>query len=93
MNQETLDLVFSTLRDISVSAATEPLCICDRYHPAIILSIPVEAGSTSPIVYEQKMNFRKANYDAINDYLGSILWDEELGSRGIDEAVDFYICI
>lgn len=40
MNHNTLDLVFSTLHDISpVLSASEPLCACAQYCPAFVISL------------------------------------------------------
>jgi len=38
--------------------------------------------------YELKWNFRRANYETINDYLGGIVWDEVLDGTGIEDAID-----
>lgn len=89
VNHNTLDLIFSTLRRVSVLPASEPLCACDLYHPALVISLPGSIRSSLPQTFEHKWNFKHANYAAINDYLGSIHWDEELSSFDINDAVDF----
>ena len=42
-----------------------------------------------PQTIEFRRNFKRADYIAINDYLGSISWDDELKCRNVYEAIDF----
>lgn len=46
-NTYVLDLVFSTMQDVSTARAAEPLCACDRYHPVIEISLPLSISSFS----------------------------------------------
>lgn len=41
VSQCILDLVFSNVCDVSVGLAMETLCACDKYHPAIEISLPI----------------------------------------------------
>lgn len=72
-----------------MSLAPEPLCICDRHHPAFIITLPMSTRASLSAVSECKWNFKRADYVAINNYLNSIVWDDVLDCLGIDDAVDF----
>ncbi|RLU23899.1 hypothetical protein DMN91_004107 [Ooceraea biroi] len=83
----TLDLVFSTVQMAPVCLAVESLLSCDKYHPALDFTLPcskVELGCGPRVV---KRNFSRANYVAINDYLGGIHWDVELEGLSVESAV------
>ena len=87
-NHEMLDLVFTTLRHLIVNQSTEPLLECDPYHPALILNFSL-CMRTAPVrVAEWRRDFYRANYEAINNYLGSILWDKTLLDLEVNEAVE-----
>lgn len=90
INRNILDLVFSNLRDVSVHLVSEPICTCDHYHPAITISLPM---STGPLFFsspsEWRFNFKRANYEEINNYLGNIMWDDELSHLDVNSAIDF----
>lgn len=87
-NHNTLDLVFSTLLNISILLAAELLCLCDSYHPVIVLSLMTLIKFFSTPTYETKWNFKHADFMAINEYLGSISWDEELSYLDTNKAVN-----
>ena len=38
-------------------------------------------------MYERRLNFKQANFDAINEYLGSFEWDTDLAHVGVEDAV------
>ncbi|XP_026826500.1 uncharacterized protein LOC113562189 [Ooceraea biroi] len=83
----TLDLVFSTVQMAPVCLAVESLLSCDKYHPALDFTLPclkVELGCGPRVV---RRNFSRANYVAINDYLGGIHWDVELEGLSVESAV------
>jgi len=88
VDRNTLDLVFPTLCDISVLPAADPLCACDSFHPALELSLPLLYNRSVALTYEWRLNFRQANYAAINEYLGDILWDEMFCGTDIIETID-----
>lgn len=65
----TLDLVFSTMRDVKVLPAYESVCACDDYHPALVISLPMLGTAPLPPVTNWSFDFKRANYAAINHYL------------------------
>lgn len=81
-----LDLVLATLHSvrIDVSNAVEPLVRPDAYHPP--LSISVHGIATARNVNPFTLNFRKANYDRINQDLLAQDW-ELLNTLNTNEAV------
>lgn len=56
-----LDMVFSGLRDIVVSLATDVLMKCDLHHPALIISLPKVMRKPSLLNSEWKYNFVRAD--------------------------------
>ncbi|XP_026828978.1 uncharacterized protein LOC113562772 [Ooceraea biroi] len=86
-NGDILDLIFSNFSTISVCSADDSLLNCDIYHPALCFATPLRPAL--PVVRPSivRWNFRRADYEAINDYLGSINWDAVFEGRNVEDAV------
>ncbi|XP_011859251.1 PREDICTED: RNA-directed DNA polymerase from mobile element jockey-like [Vollenhovia emeryi] len=84
-----LDLVFSSLTDIHVYSAHDALVPCDEYHPALQLMLPLSAPIRQNSESSSRLCFERADYDAINDYLGHIDWDLAISELSVDEATEF----
>lgn len=78
-NNNTLDLALSNNSNITVNPATEPLLPIDSYHPPLLVLF-----NTAVINYNCNTlsrnnislhNFRKCDYDKLNDYFGEVNWD------------------
>lgn len=67
--------------------ALDNLIECDKYHPALCFTLPLFSFKINKKIITVKKNFRRANYVAINEYLGRIPWDDELRDL-VDCAVD-----
>lgn len=86
----TLDLVFSNL-PLIVSRSSVPLVKEDKAHPPFSIDIldlklrPLKEAS------DPRRNFRKADYESINNFLVDIDWSAVLQNKSLDEAVaEFY---
>lgn len=86
-NNNTLDLVFSNLNNIKIHVTMEPLIKLDQYHPALALSLPWHINIS--LATETIKDFKRADYNAINDYLGCIDRATELQNLNINDAVNF----
>lgn len=89
LGNNTLDLVFFTLVGLHVNRAPEPLIACDTFHPALLIVFPVSITESSSQSIAWRRDFKRADYAAINQYLGNVLWDDEFRHRNVDESVDF----
>ena len=87
-NGNCLDLVFSNLNDVCVHISLDPLIDIDKFHPPLLLSLPIAACPPPKSCTLWRSNFRKANYVAINDYLSGIAWDEKLEGLSVDDALE-----
>lgn len=75
-----LDLVLSnTHNNVTVKECTHPLRDIDELHPPLDISIAttVFINKTSQNTIKPKYNFRKANYEIINNELSDINWNNE----------------
>lgn len=69
-----LDLVISSYYNLICDRCIDPLLKCDTYHPAIALTTPITNLKNNPAIH-RKLNFYKADYDAIIWNLNAIEWD------------------
>lgn len=78
-----LDLV---LVDGPLFRVSESRCVLskiDPYHPPLEINVALEPGQNlKGNEAIKKLNFRKADYDSINDFLGSIDWNQVIGETG-----------
>lgn len=72
-----LDLVFSTDADnCVVTASNHLLSTLDHYHPPLLLRLSYENDhTTADFEKSYSFNFRKANFDELNELLGAINFD------------------
>lgn len=84
-----LDLCFCGL-PLSVVCCSDPLSKVDVFHPP--LTIEILDISLKPLreCHQPKYNFRKCNYDRINEYLYNLDWRDILNTETVDEAVDVF---
>lgn len=89
-----LDLVFcSDSNEVTVREALVPMVKVDKYHPPIEIEFSVVVDNVTELNPEShEFNFRKADYDSLNLYLGQIDWDAEFSAyTGVDDMVErFY---
>lgn len=84
----TLDLVFTSFDNLTVSPAFDPLVPSDLYHPPLQFALPISLNSSSSIALTGVKDFHKADYSAISNDLSGINWDNALSSLSVDESVD-----
>lgn len=84
-----LDLVFSNL-PLSMETITYPLVQADDHHPAF--SFDINDLIFVPLIECRKetRNFRKANYDKINQYLSEIDWTSILNNKSTNDSVEIF---
>ena len=90
MDDNLLDLVFSSLDYINVTY--EPSCIVsiDSYHPPLsfcINGVFSPATTTQHVFY---LDFKAANYDAIIAFLNGVPWEALLDLRELNAAVSLF---
>ncbi|CAH2094536.1 unnamed protein product [Euphydryas editha] len=72
-----LDLVLVDFSNIEVSSSVDRLCSEDPLHPPIVVVLPLVKEST--LSYNSincKRNFHKVDYQAVNNYLAEIKWED-----------------
>lgn len=89
-SNSVLDLVFSNSKSIKVEKSPEALMQCNVYHPAIVITCT--CLSDIPILNEQHSyrDSEGANYERVNDVLGSIKWDFNLLILTIEQSAAFF---
>lgn len=93
-NDRLLDLVFaneSALCNATILAPAESLSEIDVHHPPLEVALKLPM----PITYESpstdfELDFRLADYDALNAALSNIDWQFIESAHDIDDAVDFF---
>ena len=85
----SLDLLFTTLLNISVFPSLEPVTSPDSYRPPLDFQIYIALPSKQPHSPNIKKNFFKANYSVIKEYLLTIYWDKRLRELTVEESVKF----
>lgn len=88
VNSNTLDLVFSSSRDVTVAMVEEPFLKCDQYHPALRFDIFIPEKMQLLHFDYYYYNFKIAPYDQIIAFLAGIDWNDILNeNRDINEIV------
>jgi hypothetical protein len=84
--------VLSDLSDVRVTGALEQVVPVDLYHPPLNVDAPftIEAGSQEVVKY---LNFKKANYTDIVNYLFSLDWSYIVNSDINVAIANFYSMI
>ncbi|KAF9416514.1 hypothetical protein HW555_006181, partial [Spodoptera exigua] len=88
-----LDLVFSNTV-LSIKACAFPLVPEDDHHKS--LDIELNLHHEVPLKQKpiRKRYFETGDYEKINSYLNSYLWDDHLHNNALDDAVSvFYNCL
>lgn len=84
-----LDLIF-TNEFLNVEViAPHPLSKLDRYHPPVLLSYEWHL-EPSFIVSPPRLNFQKADFISINNFLASIDFEREFICKSLDEKITFF---
>lgn len=89
-NGSHLDLVFSNIEhdSINIIRSADPLVDEDDYHPTLLIVVRTEHKHL--IEKQHKLrNFRKANYESINNKIGNIDWSV-LNNMNISDASEFF---
>lgn len=91
----TLDLCFTDLPLSNITVANAiPFCKVDPHHPPLRIQISFSAARYAPQHGMTLFNFRKANYEVINEEVSAVSWDQVLDCIDIDDVVDkFYAVI
>uniref|UniRef100_A0A6P7GU59 Uncharacterized protein LOC114342319 n=1 Tax=Diabrotica virgifera virgifera TaxID=50390 RepID=A0A6P7GU59_DIAVI len=94
-NGVLLDLVFANDNEnVTVEIANDYLLPCDRYHPAISISLAIKDNMPELQYDSFAFNFRRGDYVALNMYLASISWENVLGiCSDINEATELFYSI
>ena len=90
-----LDLVFSNCPEIIVRRSTSPLATIDDLHPPLDIIIRCDAMNDVAVpITENSFNFRKADYDLLNDCFGSIDWNILYShANDVDMALEIFYSI
>lgn len=86
----TLDLIFSSFRDIECNVSDEIVCNIDMYHPPIECNLKLTMSNCTyqPIV---KYDSNHGDYKALNNFLDSFNWYQILNGDDIGWSLDeFY---
>ncbi|XP_064072750.1 uncharacterized protein LOC135193590 [Vanessa tameamea] len=85
--QRILDLVMNNFNNLTVIEACQLLSNVDPHHPALEISLRINADKFLYNKIFATYLFRKADYDAVNRCLGEFDWYSELGSCGNVDAM------
>lgn len=90
-NNVILDLVFSNCMDLVVTSENYSLVTPDEHHPPLLIQLPF-SKFLPPLQNENtwRLNFRKANYDLINDFFISINWEHIFMDNPVDIIVSTF---
>ena len=89
-NMVLLDLVLTNNSNATVSCADTVLSRLDTHHPALCISFST-VDNFKPIEYENSIcDFRNCDYDAINNFLINVPWDNIFNCDVNDAIVTFY---
>lgn len=95
-NGRILDLILSTVPSCSVVEANSSLTVIDKFHPALEISLSLVKNCNLPYnTLNHKLNFYKAKYDEINNYLNEQNWTDLFKSaRDVNGMLEiFYNCL
>lgn len=88
-----LDLTLTNINNVNTSLA-RGIVGEDSYHPAFTFKLDPNDVKFMKCKKSTKINFRGANYIAINERISSVNWHHELNNLNSNEATDkFYIII
>lgn len=87
---KTLDLVLSNEYIIVSDCRDDCLVPVDPYHGA--LSLCLRFGNLTPLLSKPRTSFlyEQGDYDSINTELGSLDWYNEILSRPLEDAIDYF---
>ena len=84
-----LDLAFSNCCGSKAANSKEVLTSIDSYHPPVLFTISLVSTYRWKPLFAYR-NFRRANYDVINQELSRIYWDNEFGDLNVDCKLDHF---
>ena len=84
----TLDLAFTNILGTKFKKPSEFLSIVDLHHPPATFTVPFSGGPVAQATYSYR-NYRRANYDAINEELSRINWMKEFDGLNCDRKLHF----
>lgn len=88
--QVYLDLVFSHQHNMNILPACDTLLPNSVHHIAHYLEIPINHKVNSLDYDIFYFDFRNGNFQAINDHLYSIDWDNLFGECNLNQAVEYF---
>jgi hypothetical protein len=83
-----LDLVISDKNSLDVTKCSFPLVSIDIAHPPLQINGPIVVTTLRSTIPSLEFNFRRANYEAMNVHLNSIVWESVLC-----DSLDFSVII
>lgn len=75
-----LDLILCDQDVLNIKECLQPVRDVDTHHPALEIKMNIKTETFKKSIHIKRHNFYKADYKAINTYLESVNWTEELGS-------------
>lgn len=88
----TLDLVLTNIQPCRVTRATDELVSIDPLHPPLTVDLHME--NWVPLNYKKntgRLNFYRADYDAINEYLKEVDWETRFSeARNVDQMTTIF---
>lgn len=85
----TLDLAFSSL-PLEINECSFPLTKIDLAHPVFTLEVLDLTVSPFTELCKPKHNYRKADYNLLNEYYDNIDWPSALGTGSTEETVKIF---
>lgn len=82
----TLDLAFSNLL-LHINECIHPLTKVDNHHPVLSIEIPDLEISPFRELSAPRRNYRKTDYNALNNYFAKIDWHSSFDKKSTDSAV------
>lgn len=90
-NNRKLDLVLCTSQKIvNLRPADDPVLVEDVHHPPIEFSISCDHGSCLKSISRPFYNFKRAQYDEINQVISDIPWSLLFSDDTVDENVNMF---
>lgn len=87
----TLDLLITDSPDDVEVSSCDPMLKLDVYHPAFSFSINFASVSMPDVSTVERFNFKKCDYDNLNEHLKNMDWSNILNNTDLTSALDnFY---
>ncbi|XP_061379603.1 uncharacterized protein LOC133319395 [Danaus plexippus] len=87
-----LDLIFSSNKRVEVTESNFSACSVDKFHPPLQIKLELEyKPSTLEVNTNVRYNFRKGDYEKINELLAGIDWETLLiNCDNVDEMTEIF---